>query len=239
MTSRRRFPKVSKLILLSIAALGISACASNDSQTTPLPIPAARLMDASQWEIGPIFGGTDYSIGLPVHPTSAPDGTWYFVLSPDSEAHYITFPYGSLSGKSSIHIKLKIESSDPTAYLYGLGQGCSPTPTAITLYFQRRGDTWQDGDDGWRWWATFASHQLANQSGSLPTEFEIDAPLTGPDAKWTSINTKTWSNAPQDLAAAITNADRVGFTFANCSGYGHGARASAQVKISVESFTIN
>ena len=43
----------------------------------------------------------------------------------------------------------------------------------------------------------------------------------------------TPGNNPNEFAAAKASADRVGFTFGNCQGYGHGARATAPVKFVV------
>jgi hypothetical protein len=70
---------------------------------------------------------------------------------------------------------------------------------------------------------------------SGPGEYEIAAPLGG---LWTSVNVKTVITAPGDFAAAKANADRVGFTFANCEGYGHGAAATGPVRFVVTHFSV-
>uniref|UniRef100_UPI0038688432 hypothetical protein n=1 Tax=Sphingomonas sp. TaxID=28214 RepID=UPI0038688432 len=103
------------------------------------------------------------------------------------------------------------------------------SPSAVTLNFQRRGDDW--ATDGGRWWATYAKDQ---NKGPM-AETEIVAPL---NAKWTSVQNMTAKTNAIEFAAAKANADRVGFTFANCEGFGHGARATVPVKFVVTRFEV-
>ena len=110
------------------------------------------------------------------------------------------------------------------------GANCSTgSSSAVTLYFQREDDDWTS--DGGRWWATFASVRI-----NVPmAEREIVAPL---NANWTSVLTMTAGTNPNEFAAAKTNAGRVGFTFANCEGFGHGARATVPVRFIVTRFQV-
>jgi hypothetical protein len=165
---------------------------------------------AGEWSIGPAIDGRNYSVGLPASTNGS------FDIGPTAEPHYVTKPTGSLSG--TIRFRFRIDGPVDTAF----------TPCAsVTLHFQKRGDDWKT--DGYRWWATFATVPLAIG------EHEIVAPL---DSKWTGAFAATAETHPAAFAAAKANAERVGFTFGNCEGYGHGARASQSVRFSVLDFQI-
>ena len=180
---------------------------------------------ARSWEIGPIIAGRHYSRGL-----SRPShfgGSFGFPIGPEAQPHYVTFNHGSLRGKTQIRMRFRVDGHRG-AIIHGAN--CSTgSPSAVTLYFQRQGDDW--ATDGGRWWATFASVQL---NGPM-AEREIVAPL---NAKWTSVVNMTAGTDPNEFAAAKADAGRVGFTFANCEGYGHGARATAPVKFVVTRFQV-
>lgn len=82
--------------------------------------------------------------------------------------------------------------------------------------------------------ATFAPHYLAN----VPDEFEIVAPLDA-EANWTSVFTLTSKGAPLGFNACKDAAERVGFTFANHIGWGHGAQSvGGRVRFRVIAFEI-
>jgi hypothetical protein len=177
------------------------------------------------WEIGPVIDGHNYSRGLS-RASQFNDG-WGFQIGPQAEPHYVTFKHGSLQGKRQIRMRFRVEGPRG-AKVYG-AKCARGSSSAVTLYFQRRGDDW--ATDGGRWWATFASLPLNGPMG----ETEIVAPL---NAQWTSVDRMTAQNSPIEFATAKANADRVGFTFANCEGYGHGARATAPVRFVVTGFQV-
>lgn len=179
----------------------------------------------SAWEIGPVIDGRNYSRGL-FTPSQFADG-WGFPIGPSAEPHYVTFRHGSLLGKRQIRMRFRIDGP-PGAIVYG-AKCAVGSPSAVTLYFERRGDDWLS--DGARWFATFATVQIDGPRG----ETEIVAPL---DARWTSVDRLTADNSPGAFAAAKANADRVGFTFANCEGYGHGATATMPVRFVVTRFQV-
>lgn len=162
------------------------------------------------WEIGPVIDGRNYSIGLP----RSTDGS--FEIGPNAEPHYVTRGSGSLAGKSAITLRYRVEGPEGTAF----------TPCAnITLHFQARNDDWKT--EGYRWWATFASVPL-----TLGTH-EITAPL---DGNWTGTFTASAATNLDLFNDAKASAERVGFTFGNCTGYGHGARADRTVRFTIDSF---
>jgi hypothetical protein len=186
---------------------------------TPVPVPVRA------WEIGPVIQGHNYSRGL--FAPSQFNGGWGFQIGPTAEPHYVTFRHGSLSGKREIRMRFRIDGP-PGAIVYGAKCAIS-SPSAVTLYFQRRGDDWSS--DGERWFATFASVPINGPRG----ETEIVAPL---NARWTSVERMTAENSPAAFAAAKADADRVGFTFGNCEGFGHGARATMPVRFVVTRFEV-
>lgn len=180
---------------------------------------------ASAWEIGPVIKGRNYSPGLQ-RPSLFANG-WGFAIGPRSGPHYVTFPHGSLRGKRQIRMRFRVDG--PRGAIIH-GAKCAPgSPSAVTLYFQRQGDNW--ATDGERWWAQFASVSLNGPTG----ERQIVAPLNGP---WRSVLTMTAASHPAQFARAKAEAGRVGFTFANCEGLGHGARASQPVRFVVTDFRV-
>lgn len=190
------------------------------------PIHAkASDVPATAWEIGPVIEGRNYSRGLS-HGSETRDG-WGFAIGPNAEPHYVTFRHGSLRGKTHIRMRFRVDGP-PGATIHGAK--CSPaSPSAVTLFFQRYGDDWRT--DGGRWWASFASVGLRGPTG----ETEIVVPLNG---NWTSVERMSARQNPGEFAAAKAMADRVGFTFANCEGLGHGARATMPVKFVVTRFQV-
>lgn len=204
--------------LHALFAAGLLASAGVSARTiTPVP--------ASAWEIGPVINHRNYSPGLS-RPSPSRDG-WGFAIGPQAEPHYVTFDHGSLLGRKQIRMRFRVEGPD-RAVIHG-AKCPTGSPSAVTLYFQREGDNW--ASDGGRWWATFASTPLAGPTG----ETEIVAPL---DANWTSVSTMTAANDPDAFADAKLNAGRIGFTFANCEGIGHGARSTLPVKFVVTRFEV-
>lgn len=193
------------------------------TSTDPTVAPA---MVASNWEIGPIISGKDYSVGMPLSPTETSDGwAFAFPLSPGS-VHYVTFHNGSLAGRTHIVIHYRI---DADASVNFLPVCCAQLDsTGPTLYFQQSGDDWNT--DGMRWWATFAAPYRIK-----PGEYTIDVPL---DGDWTSVNSMTAAKNPAQFQIAKQNADRVGFTFGGGDGYGHGVYTSGTAHFVLLSFTI-
>lgn len=185
----------------------------------------ATRVPASAWEIGPVINGRNYSPGLS-RPSRLADG-FSFTIGPRAEPHYVTFRHGSLAGKSQIRMRFRVEG--PRGAVIHGAKCPTRSPSAVTLYFQRRGDDW--ATDGARWWASFAKVTLRGPTA----ETEIVAPL---NARWTSVLKMNARTNPNEFAAAKANADRVGFTFANCQGYGHGARATMPVRFVVTSFQV-
>lgn len=187
---------------------------------------ANQLMVASNWQIGPIIAGQNYSVGTPQTPVQTGDG-WEFTfpLSPGS-VHYVTIPYGSLEAKTHIVMHYRVEA-EPTTQFFPV---CCANMLSIgpTLYFQQQGDDWNT--DGMRWWASFNS-PMPIKAG----EYEIDVPLEG---AWTSVFKMNAADNPQEFANAKRGAGRIGFTFGGGDGLGHGVYTNGNAKFVVTMFKV-
>jgi hypothetical protein len=200
-----------RLAILSLALLVACDGDSDSSSPTPRPRPS------TDWQIGPVIDGKNYSVGMPLNPEPFGEG-FNFVIGPKSEPHYVTRPTGPLDDASAIRMRYRVAGPPETTF-----SSCA----SVTVHFQRRGDDWQT--DGYRWWATFATVPLARG------EHEIVAPL---DGKWTGTFAVTAETHPAAFALAKAEAARVGFTFGDCEGYGHGATATPDVLFAVTEFAV-
>lgn len=192
--------------------------------------PAGTPRNPIAWTIGPVIKGRNYSVRMPLHPSPSAQGEWQIDLprAPGS-VHYVTYRHGSLAGKRHIVLRYRIEAAP--------GVRIVPTtnpalPSIITLYFQRRGDTWTGRGqyETYRWYATFASHMPIT-----PGDHVITAPL---DGAWTAVGTSTARTAPAAFRAAIADADQVGFVLGGGDGYGHGVHATGRARMIVKSFSV-
>src|SRR5688500_4768590 len=98
------------LTLIAAVALGGLAPAANAAK----PVKAADPMEAGAWEIGPITPTRNYSVNMPLSPSPHPEGWSFDFPQPDREAghvHYVTFKHGSLSGKSRIVLRYRVEAA--------------------------------------------------------------------------------------------------------------------------------
>ena len=190
----------------------------------------ASLPSASEWVIGPIIRGRNYSEGAPLHPTPRRDGGWQIDLPRrPGGVHYVTFPHGSLAGKRRIVMRYRIEAAPGVQIVPSTAP---QSPSILTLYFQRSGDNWSARGrfEAYRWYATFAS-----QSPLKPGEHVIVAPLNG---NWTAVQTSSARTNPAAFAAALEEADQVGFVLGGGDGYGHGVYATGPARLIVTDFRV-
>ena len=214
-----------------IAALALGGLAPAAAEAAK-PVRSADPMDASAWEIGPITPTRNYSVNMPLTPSPHPEGWSFDFPQPHKDAghvHYVTFRHGSLTGKSRIVLRYRVEAAP--------GVQIVPTnspelPSILTIYFQRRGDDWSGRGkyEAYRWWATFRSHMPIT-----PGEHELSVGL---DENWTAVQTSSASINPKGFRDAIRDAERVGFTFGGGDGYGHGVYATGPARFVVTSFQI-
>lgn len=205
-----------------LAACGVGAQAKED--------PRRGFVDARDWVIGPIIRNRNYSVGMPLHPTARRDGAMQIDLprAPGS-VHYVTFPHGSLQGKSRIVMRYRVEA-EPGVQIIPTTSPASPS--IITLYFQRAGDNWTGRRrfETYRWYATFASH-----SPIKPGEYEMVAPLNG---LWTAVGPSSAKTDPRGFQEAVADAGEVGFVLGGGDGYGHGVSATGRARLIVTAFRV-
>jgi len=196
---------------------------------TARPAPRNHAI-ASDWTIGPIIRGRNYSRGMPLRPTPRRGGGWQVELpqAPNS-IHYVTFRHGPLIGKSRIVMRYRIEA-DPGVRI--VPRTAPASPSMITLYIQQRGDDWSARGpyEAYRWFANFAT-----QSPVTPGDHVLIAPLTG---NWSAVQSSTVRTNPAGFRAALANADEVGFVLGGGDGLGHGVFATGRARLIVTSFRI-
>jgi len=197
---------------------------------TASPRGAANHVDAAAWTIGPVIRGRNYSVGMPLHPSPHPRGGFHIdVPRAPGSVHYVTFPHGSLAGKSRIVMRYRVEADPgvriaPPSDPQGAGM--------ITLYFQRGGDNWSGRRrfEAYRWYATFAT-----QTPIRPGTHVMVAPL---DGNWTAVETSSARTNPGGFREALEAADQVGFVLGGGDGYGHGVFATGRARIIVTEFRV-
>jgi hypothetical protein len=207
------------LMMLALPGSGAAALAQGASN-----------LNAAEWTIGPIIRGRNYSEGVPLHPTPRRSGGWQIDLPQrPSGVHYVTFPHGSLAGKSRIVMRYRIEAAPGVRIVPATAP---ELPSILTLYFQRGGDNWSGRGrfEAYRWYATFASHMPLK-----PGDYVITAPLTG---NWTAVQTSSARSNPAAFRDAVADADQVGFVLGGGDGYGHGVYATGPARLIVTDFRV-
>ena len=142
---------------ISLAILSIAAAAATAA--------AARVPAPGAWTIGPVIGGRNYSVGMPLHPSPGPRGSLAIDLpAPGGNVSQVTFRHGPLTGKNRIVMRYRIEAPPGVRILPRTNPGQA---SMITLFFQRRGDNWSGRGpfEAYRWYATFST-----QSPLVPGE---------------------------------------------------------------------
>jgi len=217
-------PRLRLALVLSLVLFG-SVGASK-------PATAVNPMDPAVWEIGPIIAGQNYSVNMPLSPSPHPQGWSFDFPQPDKAAghvHYLTFKHGSLTGKTRILLRYRIEAEPGVQFFPTNYPG---SPSILSLYFQRRGDNWSGTGrfEAYRWWSTFRTH-----TPLTPGEHEL---LVGLEENWTAVQSSTASNNLNGFRAAIRDAERVGFAFGGGDGFGHGVYATGPARFVVTSFQV-
>ena len=211
----------------SVAALCLlAACGGNEGSDGGYAVDGN---DPNSWEIGPFINGENYSKGMPVQPAKASDGIFTLELTtPEQQPHYVTMPSEPLAGRSKIIMTYKVELAE--------GAKIVPVknplaPSIISLYFQRKGDSWTAKDEAFRWYAAFANHKPINAG-----EYTLEAQL---DGNWTSVLSSSRTNNPDAFREALENTGRVGFVLGGGDGLGHGVYAEGgAARIVVTSFRV-
>lgn len=198
------------------------------------PVAIAAAPGGPDWEIGPVIRGKNYSVGMPARPQPTRTGWTFDFPTPDAAAghvHYVTFRPGSLAGKSRITVRYRIDARPGTRFV---PQESPDLPAALSLYLQRRGDTWSAKGryEHYRWFSPAATVRAL-----APGEYEMRVRLDDPD--WISVMGRTSGSNPDAMRAALADADRLGLTFGALGGpRGHGVFATAPARFTLLAFDI-
>ena len=215
--------------LFAFGALGVLAVASA-SGTAPRSIA----QEAASWQIGPDVRGRNYSVGMPLKPTPVRKGVWSFDFPyPNADAghvHAVTFNPGPLLKASEIIMRYRINAARGVRFA---PQETPHQPATVSLYFQRRGDSWSAKGryEFYRWYAPAQSVKEVT-----PGEHEIIVSLSDP--QWISVMGKTVVTNPDAFQAALAETSKIGIAFGGPSGRAHGAFSTGPARFTLLEFRI-
>ena len=156
---------------------------------------------------------------MPLRPAAGPDGASFAIPGPTKTAghvHYVTLPVRSLEGASRITLRYRIDAPRGTRFLQQENPGAGPA--TLSLYLQRRGDSWRARHSDYRWYSP--------NGRDVPLTPGVHEVSIGLDEPWIPMMGGDAHANPRGFAAALANAHRVGFTFGGNSGRGHGVYAT-------------
>lgn len=211
-------------ILLAVAGLAALAAALLATAAFAAGPPA------SQWEIGPIIRGKNYSYRMPLRPSETRAGPSFEIPGPnaaDGHVHYVTVPIRPLEGARRIVLRYRIDAAPGTRFV---AQESPQLPATLSLYFQRAGDGWTTRQPDWRWYAP-TNRTMPLRAGTHTVSIALDEDwiaMTGPGAH----------TNPRGFAAALADTQRVGFVFGSEGGRGHGVYATAPARFTILDFRV-
>ena len=204
-------------------ALGLSVLAGTIAA-------GANAQPTEAWEIGPVIAGRNYSVGMPptLEPTREGPG-FTFPTAGEGHVHYVSVRANPLAGAARIVMRYRIDAPRGTRFV---AQEQPERPATVSLYLQRRGDSWSGKRHPFhRWYAPSPSvRELA------PGRYEIAVSLT--DGGWTSVMGKPAGDNPEAFARALVDADRIGFVFGTSQARGHGVYATAPARFTLLDFQL-
>ena len=196
-------------------------------------VVAAAAPPASEWEIGPIIRGKNYSVNMPLAPKQERGG-WSFAFPVGSReaghVHYVTFRPGSLAGKSRITVRYRVDAKAGTRFV---PQETPDRAGTVSLYLQRRGDNWNAKGryQYYRWYAPAASvRQLAPGVGEISVALD--------DPQWVSVLGRSSASSPGAMREALADVERIGLVFGSSSARGHGVYATAPARFVMTAFRV-
>lgn len=193
---------------------------------------AAQPSAAGAWEIGPIIRGKNHSVGMPLHPRPARGGWSFDFPYPNARAghvHYLTFDHGPLAGKKKIVMRYRIDAAPGVRFV---PREMPERPATLSLYFQRRGDTWSGRGRyaGYRWYAP-SDTLLELRPGVHTVTVDLDE-------RWTSVMGASGADDPAGLRGALERTGRVGFVLGSAAARGHGVYATGPARLTVLDFEV-
>lgn len=196
-------------------------------------VAVAAAPAASEWEIGPVIRGKNYSVGMP--PAPRPErGGWSFDFPVGSKAaghvHYVTFHPGTLAGKTRIIVRYRVDAPAGTRFV---PQANPDRAGTVSLYLQRRGDDWNARGryQYYRWYAPAATvRELAPGIGEISVALD--------DPQWISVLGRPAATDPGALEDALADVERIGLVFGSSNARGHGVYATAPAKFTLTALRV-
>lgn len=187
---------------------------------------------ATDWQIGPVIRGRNYSVGMPPHPTAQGRG-WYFDFpgprASDGHVHYVTRQTGPLDRARGIRVRYRIDARRGARFV---PQQHPDLPGTLSLYIQQRGDDWRGrGRTEFARWYSPNSRVVE----LAPGEHELTIRF---DENWLSVMGSDRQRNPREFAAMLANAGVVGLTFGSPRARGHGVFATAPARFTLLEFSV-
>lgn len=196
-----------------------------------LPIAAfAAGPAASQWEIGPIIRGKNYSVNMPPTLEEGRGGPGFDFPYPSAAAgqvNYVTVPVRSLEGARRITLTYRIDAARGVRFV---PEEVPAERALLSLYFQRAGDRWTARTPHHRWYAP-NDRVMPLTPGTHSISIALDEP-------WVAMMGGDARTLPQAFARAKAEAAEVGFVFGAAGGRGHGVYATGPARFTVLNFEI-
>jgi hypothetical protein len=212
--------------LLTLTALAMITAVSGTTFSSQAAAQAAQ-----RWQIGPVVGSRNSSVGMPAQPTPAGRG-WYFDFpyphAGVGHVHYVTFDPGSVLGKSRIVVRYRVDASKGVRFV---PQETPGVPGTVSLYLQRRGDNWSGRRhyEFFRWFAPPPTVRVL-----APGVHEMTADLRDPN--WISVMGRRSWETPEAFTAAKADTGRIGLVFGSSGARGHGVYATGPARFTLISF---
>lgn len=198
-----------------------------------VPIAASSMPPASEWTIGPIIRGKNYSVGMPLQPDPTRTG-WSFEFPSTTRAaghvHYVTFDPGTLADRSRIVIRYRVHARAGTRFV---PQEHPTFPGAVSLFLQRSGDNWSARGryNFYRWYSP--GHTVQELA---PGTHEMIVRLDDPE--WIAVMGGDARSNPAGFRAALSDPSAIGLVFGSVAARGHGVFATAPARFELLSFEI-
>jgi hypothetical protein len=197
-----------------------------------LSVPAlAALPPAEAWEVGPWVRGRNYSVGMPARPAALPDGSLAieFPMAGRGQVDAMTVATGPLAGARRIILRYRIDAARDTRFV---ADERPDEPATVSLYFQRRGDTWsgRGRDESYRWYVP-ARAVMPLAPGVQTVTVELDE-------NWTNVNGRSRGDDPEGFAAALADTGRIALAFGSASARSHGVYATGPARFTLLAFEI-
>ena len=187
----------------------------------------------TQWEIGPVIRGRNYSVGMPPHPRNVSDGEWAFDFPgsrrSDGHVHALTRATGPLDRARGLRLRYRVDGTRDARIV---PQEFPDREPLVTLFIQRRGDNWRADrtTQHYRWYSPPTSASVLRMGeGGETVMFEDN---------WKSVMTDNRHAAPREWLDSLRNAERIGFTFGSRGGRSHGVFATAPARFTLLDFSV-